>query len=291
MDIAAELIGRARELKPVFASRAEATEANRAPLDETIADLQDAEFLQILTPKYYGGHELHIDTLVSVSRTIASACPSTAWVCAFYIGHNWFHSVFPKKSQDEVFAERPWQMSAAQIAPNAQAVKVKGGYEVTGQQSWSSGSTHSTYVIFTAVHARDDAEPELLLLCIPREDVELIDNWYIAGLRGSGSGDVKVEKVFVPEHHVVSFQSFLDGTHPGASLYDNPLYKMPAAAIIFFEGMSVVWRNFAWHGRAVSADDRNARGNLHWQRCSGQTECANALGAWGRHRRCGRRYA
>ena len=101
MDLSSELIGRAHELKPVFVERASAAESNRAPLDETIADLDDAGFLQILTPKHYGGHELNIDILVAVSRIIASACPSTGWVTAFYIGHNWFHSVFPKKSQDE----------------------------------------------------------------------------------------------------------------------------------------------------------------------------------------------
>jgi len=240
MDLAKELIGRAHELKPVFAARAAAAEVNRAPLDETIADLDDAGFLQILTPKCYGGHELHIDTLVAVSRILASGCPSTGWVTAFYIGHNWFHSVLPKKSQDEVFAERPWQRSSAQISPTATATKVSGGYEVSGQQSWSSGVTHATYVFFTAVHMVEGAEPELLLLCIPRSDVEVIDNWYIAGLRSSGSCDVKVDQIFVPQHHMVSFSSFLDGTHYGASLYSNSLYCMPAAAIIFFEGMSVL---------------------------------------------------
>ncbi|NNL86777.1 MAG: hypothetical protein HKP27_14040, partial [Myxococcales bacterium] len=158
MDLANELIGRAHELKPVFAARAAATESKRAPLDETIADLDDAGFLKILTPKRYGGYELHIDTLVAVSRVIASACPSTGWVTAFYIGHNWFHSVLPKKSQDEVFAERPWQRSSAQISPTAQAVKVSGGYEVTGQQSWSSGITHATYVFFTAVQVVEGEE-------------------------------------------------------------------------------------------------------------------------------------
>lgn len=240
MNIAEELIGRAGELKPVLAARAAETEKNRAPLKETIDDICDAGFLQILTPKRYGGHELQVDTLVAVSRIIACACPSTGWVTAFYIGHNWFHSVFPEKSQDEVFADRPYQLSSAQIAPNACAVKVEGGYEITGQQSWSSGATHATYVFFTAVFAVEGAEPEFLLCCIPRGEVELIDNWYVAGMCGTGSGDVKVENVFVPDHHVVTFQSFLDGTHHGSRLHDSPLYKLPAASIIFFEGMSVV---------------------------------------------------
>lgn len=240
MDITSELIGRAEELKPVFAARAAATEANRAPLDETIADLCDAGFLQILTPKRYGGHELNIDSLVNVARVVASGCPSTGWVLAFYIGHNWFHAVFPEKSQDEVFADRPYQRTAAQIAPTSKAVRVPGGYEVSGQQSWSSGASHADYVMFTSVYAEEGRDPELLLCCIPRDDVEFVDNWFIAGMQGTGSCDVKVEQAFVPEHHIVPFQSFMDGTHFGAKIHSGALYRMPAAAIVFFEAMSVL---------------------------------------------------
>jgi 3-hydroxy-9,10-secoandrosta-1,3,5(10)-triene-9,17-dione monooxygenase len=240
VDIRSELIGRAHELKPVFAARAEKTEANRAPLDETIADVCDAGFLQILTPKCYGGHELHIDTLVDVARIISSGCPSTGWVTAFYIGHNWFHSVFDKKSQDEVFGDRPYQRTAAQIAPTSKAVRVTGGYEISGQQSWSSGAAHADYVMFTSVLAEDGEEPGMLLCCVPRRDVELIDNWFVAGMQGTGSCDVKVDNVFVPDYHVVRFESFMDGTHPGGSVHGNSMYRMSAAAIVFFEGMSVL---------------------------------------------------
>jgi hypothetical protein len=88
-----------------------------------------------------------------VSSINASGCPSTGWVTAFYIGRNWFHSVFPQKSQDEVLAERPYQLRSVQIAPTLSALKVAGGYEITEQQSWSSGITHATYVFFTAVFA------------------------------------------------------------------------------------------------------------------------------------------
>ena len=44
----------------------------------------------------------------------------------------------------------------------------------------------------------------------------------------------------MPDDHLVTFKSFLDGTHPVATLYDNALYRLPAAGIIFFEAMSVV---------------------------------------------------
>ena len=66
MDLASELIGRAHELKPVIAARALATEHKRSLPDETVKDLCDAGLMQMLTPKRFGGHELHIDTMAEV---------------------------------------------------------------------------------------------------------------------------------------------------------------------------------------------------------------------------------
>jgi len=135
MDLKQELIGRARELQPVIAARAAVTEGNRAPLDETIQELCSADLIQILTPRRFGGHELHIDTMVEVVRIIAAACPSTGWVTSFYIGHNWLHAIFPEQFQQEAFAERPYVLSSGHIAANARAVPVAGGYELSGRQA------------------------------------------------------------------------------------------------------------------------------------------------------------
>jgi 3-hydroxy-9,10-secoandrosta-1,3,5(10)-triene-9,17-dione monooxygenase len=240
MDLKQELIGRARELQPVIAARAAATEDNRAPLDETIRDLCDADLIQILTPKRYGGHELHVDTMVEVVRIIAAACPSTGWVSSFYIGHNWLHSIFPEKFQKEAFAERPYVLSSGHIAPNARAVPVAGGYELSGRQAWSSGVVHADWVFFAGMVLADGQPPIPKMFGVPRSQVEVIDTWYIAGMQGTGSLDVQVEKVFVPEHRVVAVPALLDGTHPGGKVHANPLYALPVISVLAFEALSVL---------------------------------------------------
>ena len=238
MELKEELIGRARELRPMIAASAAATEKNRGPLDENIAALRDAEIFSILSPKRYGGHELHVDSMVGVVREIAAACPSTGWVTAFYIGHNWFHSVFPQASQDEVFADQPYTLMSGQIAPTMTAERVTGGYELSGQQSWSSGISHAEWVLFNGL-VSDAQEPPRLFL-VPRHQVEVIDTWYIAGMCGTGSRDVAVDKVFVPEHHTLPFLSFMDGSHEGASVHKGPLYALPGPAVLYFEVMPVM---------------------------------------------------
>ncbi|MCB1746433.1 MAG: acyl-CoA dehydrogenase family protein [Gammaproteobacteria bacterium] len=239
MDLQRELIGRTHELAPVLAARAAATEANRAPLDDNVRQLCDAGLMQILVPRRYGGHELHVDTLVEIVRIVASACPSTGWVTAFYIGHNWFHAVFPRASQDEVFADRPYALTAGQIAPSMRAERDTGGYRLSGRQSWSSGVVHANWIIFTGM-VSDDPGQGPRLFCVPRAEVEVVDNWYIAGMCGTGSRDVAVDGVFVPVHHTLSFADFLNGSHHGGAVHGTALYRLPALGVIWFEVMPVM---------------------------------------------------
>lgn len=240
MEIADELIGRARELQPVIAARAAATEKNRGPLDETIKDLADAGFFKMLTPKRFGGYELHVDTMAEVCRLIAAACPSTGWVNSFYIGHNWLHAVFPEKSQEEVFAAGPFVLSSGQVAPTAKGKRVPGGFEVSGRQGWSSGVNHAAWVFFTGIVTEEGKDPHPYMFCIPRDQVEVIDTWHIMGMKGTGSNDVEVKDVFVPDHHAVSFVQLMDGTHPGGKIHENPLYKLPVTTALSFETMPVM---------------------------------------------------
>jgi 3-hydroxy-9,10-secoandrosta-1,3,5(10)-triene-9,17-dione monooxygenase len=161
-------------------------------------------------------------------------------VASFYIGHNWLHSVFPERFQIEAFAEGSFQLSSGHIAPNARATRVTGGYELSGRQAWSSGVVHSDWVFFTGIVTAADEPPTARMFAVPRKDVEVIDTWFIAGMQGTGSLDVQVEKVFVPEYRSVAVSALLDGTHPGGSIHKNPLYGLPVITVLAFEALSVL---------------------------------------------------
>lgn len=240
MELKDELIGRVRELKPMIAARAAATEKNRALLDDTVKQLCDTGIMQILTPKRYGGHELHMDTVSEITRTLASACVSTGWVTSFYMGHNFFFAQFPERAQDEIWANGPYTLMSGQLAPTARAVPVPGGYQVTALQSWSSGVLHSDWVLFSGLVMKDGENPEGRYFSIPREQVEVVDNWSIAGMCGTGSHDVRVEDVFVPEHQTVVLSDFIAGQAPGSFVHENPMYKLPGTVMKYIETMAVL---------------------------------------------------
>jgi 3-hydroxy-9,10-secoandrosta-1,3,5(10)-triene-9,17-dione monooxygenase len=196
--------------------------------------------MQILTPKRFGGHELTLGTMVEVARILSTACASTGWISSFYMGHNWLHAVFPERSQEEAFRDGPFVLSSGQVAPTAKAVRVAGGFEVSGRQAWSSGIVHARWVFFTAVVTEEGKGPQPWMFCIPREDVEVIDTWFIAGMQGTGSRDAIVEKLFVPDYRAVCSSSLMGGSHPGGTVHANPLYRLPVTTALSFEVMPVL---------------------------------------------------
>jgi alkylation response protein AidB-like acyl-CoA dehydrogenase len=228
----AELLERVDALLPAIAARAGESEDNRRPHDKTIRELIDAEILQALVPRRFGGHELHLDTMADIVRRVSSACVSSGWITAFYIGHNWMVTKFSERAQKEVFAERPFALVPVQTSPTMEIKPVPGGHEITGRSSWGSGIMHADWVIVAGGLGRDDAR----VFMLPIEEVAVDDVWFMSGMAGTGSNDIVVEDAFVPEHRSISASDFFVGK---SSVHENPLYSLPFIPFIYCEAVGV----------------------------------------------------
>ncbi|MFT4564845.1 MAG: 3-hydroxy-9,10-secoandrosta-1,3,5(10)-triene-9,17-dione monooxygenase [Gammaproteobacteria bacterium] len=237
---AKELVGRAHELAPTLAARAAETEQHRAPLDESIDDLIDAGFLATLTPKVYGGHELAVSTMAAITACLSAACPSTGWVAAFYMGAAWRTIAFSERAQREAFAEKPYILCAGQAAPLREVIKVEGGYRISGQTAWSSGSVHAEWINFMGAVTDGDSPPYPMTFMVPRAQVEIIDTWFVSGMRGTGSNDVKADDVFVPEYRASSTSAALEGRAEGQAIHANPMYRQPFVPFLMCEVVPAV---------------------------------------------------
>lgn len=231
-----ELIDRAKQLAPRLKERARETELLRKPHEESINDLINAELLQILVPKIYGGHESDLRTLVEVSTALSSGCASTAWIASFYMGHNLFMTKFPEAAQKEVFADKPFSMMPAANAPTIKAKKATGGWEISGKAPWGSGVMHSEWVMLSGMTG--DASARMFL--VPTSEVQTDDVWNFSGMSGTGSNDIVVEQVFVPEHRTVDIAEFSSGVTEGSSIHTNPLYSVPMVPVAFCEIVGVM---------------------------------------------------
>ena len=226
-----ELLERTTSLLPAIASRALESEEQRRPHDDSIRELIDAGVMQALVPKRFGGHELGLDTLAGVGRLVSSACLSTGWVTAFYLGHNWMITKFSEQVQCEVFADRPFALIPIQPSPNVEIKKVAGGYEISGRSNFSSGIMHADWVI-VAKAGGEDARA----FVVPVDDVEIDDVWFMSGMAGTGSNDVLVDQLFVPEYRSLPTEALFNSTE---SIHTNPIYSIPLMPFIYCEVMGV----------------------------------------------------
>lgn len=226
--IFSEVIDRARKFKPVLASRARAAEALRRIPDETIADLHASGLFRILQPKRVGGLELPYDAIVRVTAILAQGCGSTAWVTANLANHDFMLALWPREAQDEVWlGDARALIGSALMFPPGHATKVPGGYRLSGRWKFSSGIDACTWTMLGGIASADGELPDYRVFLLPAADYAIIDTWRAAGLRGTGSNDVEVADVFVPEHRALSVDLMKGCAAPGAAVNPGPLYRLP----------------------------------------------------------------
>jgi alkylation response protein AidB-like acyl-CoA dehydrogenase len=141
-------------------------------------------------------------------EAIARADGSAGWLA--YVGSEAVRQTLRlETAAAEHIAASPGLFIAGMFSPgNARAVATPGGYRVTGRWHTCSGSLHSNWLIVgTTVYEADGATPRpgptgaplRRLNFLPRSAVEVLDTWYVAGLKGTNSNDVQASDVFVPE--------------------------------------------------------------------------------------------
>jgi 3-hydroxy-9,10-secoandrosta-1,3,5(10)-triene-9,17-dione monooxygenase len=112
------------------------------------------------------------------------------------------------------------------------ATAVEGGFTFSGRWSFSSGCDHAQWVFLGGLVIGDEGTPvDFRTFLLPRADYEIVDVWDTIGLRGTGSNDIVVKDVFVPEHRTLSFMDTGRCYGPGQALNDAPLYKLPFASV------------------------------------------------------------
>jgi 3-hydroxy-9,10-secoandrosta-1,3,5(10)-triene-9,17-dione monooxygenase len=231
-----ELLQRAEALVPVLRERAAKAEELRRMPDETIEDLHRTGLFRILQPKRVGGSELPFRAIVELVAAISRGDGSTGWVLANLAAHHWLLGMWPKQAQDEIWGESPDNLiGSALIFPRGRARPVPGGYRLTGRWPFSSGVDAATWSLIGAiVHDQESGTAEPRIFVLPASDFTIIDTWHVIGLAGTGSKDVAVEDVFVPEYRSVAVREITGGPNPGSAVNPSVLYQLPAISLFAF---------------------------------------------------------
>ncbi|WLB12678.1 acyl-CoA dehydrogenase family protein [Bradyrhizobium elkanii] len=234
MDRYSVMVARAKALVPALRERASRTEELRRLPPETERDLLDSGLFRILQPKRVGGSELDYVALVDCADALGQGDASVSWNFANLASHHWMLGMFAPEAQSAVWGEDPDALIASSfVFPAGRARKTGGGYVLSGHWPFSSGVESCGWNMLASVVASDDEADgvEYRLFLLNSRDYSIDDTWNAAGLRGTGSNDVRVTDAFVPEHMTVAVSDLAGGATPGSIVNPNALYMLPVFSL------------------------------------------------------------
>lgn len=221
------LLDAAHALIPALAGREAATVAERRVPEATIADYHRAGILRVMQPRRFGGHQASFGVFSRVIETLAEGCAASAWVYAVLAEHQWIITCMPEQAQIDVWGEDPLAVASSSLAPRETARAVEGGWRLSGRFPFSSGCLHARWAIVGARCEDGAGNTPTRYVLVPMRQIEIIDDWEVLGLRGTGSRSLVLNDVFIPTHRSVLLRDLYDGTTPGALVH--PDYTLPRA--------------------------------------------------------------
>ena len=233
-SVTAQLIERAKALKPILAERAAGTEAMGKVDPRTIDDFQQAGFFRMFQSACWGGYQSHPADIFRVQEILAQGCPSSAWIMGVVGVHNWQLAHFSKQAQEDVWGKDSSVLASSSYAPTGTAEVMDGGLMLSGRWFYSSGVDHCDWVLLGAsVKSEESPFPDYRTCLVPRSDFDIVDDWNVMGLKGTGSKSVVLKGAFVPDYRqlpAIASQTFTTpGLQEGTAA--APLFMTPFPTI------------------------------------------------------------
>ena len=253
------LLNQARTLVPALRLRTAATHAARDVVPETIADFHRLGILRINQPRCFGGLQLRYSLFSRIVEALTEGCASSAWVYAVLGEHQWLIASYPLQAQIDVWGDEPGAVASSSLAPRATAERTTGGWRLSGMFPFSSGSTHARWAIVGAFLGKQGDPASTAYLLVPFTDIEIVDDWHVLGLNGTGSRSLKLLDVFIPDHRCVMTADLFAGTVPGAAVHpDYPLLRAPRGLMVNYS-LPPVAIALGRHALAVALESLRAR--------------------------------
>jgi alkylation response protein AidB-like acyl-CoA dehydrogenase len=261
------LLDAARSLAPRISAAADEIERERHLPVSLVAALSGAGLYRMLVPRSVGGAEVTLREFAEVISEVARADASAAWCMSQNSGICGVSGYMPPEGLTEIFGQ-PDMIVSWGNGPMT-ALKVNGGYRLSGSWAFSSGIHNAVWAgAHNAPVVDERGEPVLeasgqarrVTMFFPVEDIVLTDVWQVSGLRGTGSDSYTVTDLFVPDHRVA-----LDEPREPGTLYrfgTTNIFSIGFAAV----GIGLArGAQDALHDLATSKSPRGIEGPLSGQ--------------------------
>lgn len=269
----------AETLVPVFLERAPEAEALRRLPDETMVDLRRYGLTRLCQPKSVGGAELPLDRAIDIITVLARGCASTAWVCGIYSDHAATIGTFDPQAVDDIWHDDPDTVVSAGVTPSGTAVRTEGGWRISGRWGWSSGCDFAGWAMLSVPLPEHENQPAGIYMClVPRDEIEIFDDWHVMGMTATGSKTLIVEDALVPDYRTLSAAAANTGTGAPTARETAALYRLsrPSTIPFFLVAPAVGTAEAALDAHVSGMVGRESRGNRIAEFATAQMHVAEA---------------
>jgi alkylation response protein AidB-like acyl-CoA dehydrogenase len=116
------------------------------------------------------------------------------------------------------------------------AAPAKGGIVVNGRWGFITGALHADWQEIIAIKM-GPGEPVPVMALVPMSEMQIVDDWYVSGLKGTGSVSTVAKDVFIPKERFLPLPAVLQGQSASkknakSSIYRPPLLPVASASSV-----------------------------------------------------------
>lgn len=215
-----ELLARVDSIAPlIVAHRARAE--TEAELSVIVVDaLKDVGLVNLFLPRSLGGLECDPVSCARVVHAVARLDSCAGWFLMVANAARLSAATWRASLVEEIWGNDPNTIVAASSNKPLKAQRVDGGFRVEGQTSFVSGCRFASWFLTPAIVTGPGGD-EWIAVIVPMSECEIVPNWSVLGMRGTGSHDVRVS-ASVPENHTIVSVGMDAGRN---RYYDGPLFR------------------------------------------------------------------
>ena len=232
---------RARALQPLIDRHGAEMDRRREVVPEVVDALVANDMLRLLLPRSLGGAELPLIEFCKTVEAIAWADASVGWfVNQSNVSSATSAAAMPPDAAAAFFGSPGVGLAWGARNGTSKAIRVEGGYRLSGTWSFASGGRHTTWMGAHSAVQNPDGTPHQRYgraddrsFVFRRGDAKIVDDWFVLGLRGTGSDTYTVEDLFIPDAHAPARDALQERREAG------PLYTM-GSTLLYASGFCSV---------------------------------------------------
>jgi alkylation response protein AidB-like acyl-CoA dehydrogenase len=205
--LSASPLQRAHILQPLLDEHGPEIDRRREITPEVVDALVDHDMLRLLLPKSLGGQEIGLLEFCKTTEALGYADASVAWfVNQSNVSSATSSAAMSREAALAVFGDPTSGLAWGARHSKSKAVRVEGGYRLTGTWSFASGGRHTGWLgAHSAIQDPDGTphirhgRPDDRSFVFRRSEANITDDWYVLGLRGTGSDTYTVDDLFIPD--------------------------------------------------------------------------------------------